>query len=142
MYYCMYTLRVSLSQFETHFPSFLPSLQTYQIMVLLTHLESIRVTLWIDPEPISGLPINSLDQSDAASSIRINLSALDSSSTVTLGDLLEIVPLLNPVASTAEQSLATPDRWNSQPGFLFTVRSHNLARQQGLQVRITSLFQF
>lgn len=111
-------------------------------MVLLTHLESIRVTLWIDPEPISGLPINSLDQSDAASSIRINLSALDSSSTVTLGDLLEIVPLLNPVASTAEQSLATPDRWNSQPGFLFTVRSHNLARQQGLQVRITSLFQF
>ncbi|EGG06793.1 uncharacterized protein MELLADRAFT_86188 [Melampsora larici-populina 98AG31] len=96
--------------------------------------ESFRLTLWIDPEPTQSFPAG-VDLADAASGIRLNLAALDPSS-IGIGDLLEIVPLLNPVASTAEHSFATPDRWDNEPGFLFIVRHHTLVRQQGLQISI------
>ncbi|MBW0494706.1 hypothetical protein O181_034421 [Austropuccinia psidii MF-1] len=103
--------------------------------------ECFRLTLWIDPEPppppvlVSFPQATGFDLTDAANCIRLNSAAIEPS-TVAPGDLLEIVPLLNPVQSIQGDSFATAPRWNHEPGFMFIVRQHTLVSQQGLQISI------
>ncbi|CAH7687806.1 hypothetical protein BY996DRAFT_4573156 [Phakopsora pachyrhizi] len=98
--------------------------------------ECFRVTLWIDPEPLETLSaLGGHDTNDAAGGIRLNPAALEPAS-VAVGDLLEIIPLLNPTPLASENSLDISPRWIIEPGFLFTVGHHTLAFQQGLQLSI------
>ncbi|OAV98087.1 hypothetical protein PTTG_01200 [Puccinia triticina 1-1 BBBD Race 1] len=99
--------------------------------------ECFRVTLWVDPEPpcLATAGQVGLDTSDAANAIRLNPGALEPAS-VSIGDLFEIIPLVNQASSTPEASLLTAPRWQSEPGFMLAIRQHTLVRQQGLQLSI------
>ncbi|PLW17536.1 hypothetical protein PCANC_06793 [Puccinia coronata f. sp. avenae] len=99
--------------------------------------ECFRVTLWVDPEPPCLAPAGQvgLDTSDAAQSIRLNPGVLEPAS-ISIGDLFEIVPLLNQGSSTPETPWATAPRWQHEPGFIFGIHHHTLIRQQGLQLSI------
>jgi len=100
-------------------------------------VDCFRVTLWVDPEPayLATDGQVGLDTSDAANAIRLNPAALEPGS-VSVGDLFEIVPLVNQASSTPETSWVTAPRWQHEPGFMLAIRSHTLARQQGLQLSI------
>jgi hypothetical protein len=103
--------------------------------------ECFRVTLWVDPEPPCLAPAGQvgLDTSDAAHSIRLNPGVLEPAS-ISIGDLFEIVPLLNQGSSTPETPWATAPRWQHEPGFIFGIHHHTLIRQQGLQVSLPLFF--